>query len=273
MAFVAKILSTFGFSGPTGNKPDAPQDLVASKVGDTYFTVSWGLSAGATRFLVYLGGTPVGYTTKTTMQFTRKLAGQVYSVTVSGINNFGEGPQSTPLLVGTNAATSKGLKTPVRIPRSKLRQYTDGFVTNADEQEMIADGAKTWVDGLTATLYHWKLDLVNSVKDELFDEWSTQIYGDPLAVKGRIDVTPSEDLMAIIGTGRNFDGVITVHKLPFETREIAPTDLFSFKGQFYKLSAISSNELFREQETFLYFTAFKRNTPELDAGVNQSVLT
>ena len=275
MSFSSRVLGMFGFIGSSSAAilPGIPQDLKSTDISDTYFTVSWGLSTNASSFRVYLGGLPVDYTSKQSMRFTRKVPGQTYSVSVAGVNIYGEGPLSAALLVTTNTAMSKGLRTPVRIPRSKLRQYTDGFVTQGDEQEMIQDGAKTWMDGLTATLYHWKLDLVNSVKDELFDEWSVQIYGDPLAVKGRIDITPSEDLMKIIGTGRNFDGIITVPRLAFETREIATTDLFSYKGQFYKLSAISANELFREQETFLYFTAFKRNTPELDAGINQSILT
>lgn len=157
--------------------------------------------------------------------------------------------------------------------RSPLSEYRHNFVTARDEQEVIKDTAGVWQDGLTADVTHWKIDKALSRRHATFDEWTLAIYGDPLTTKGRIDVSPSEDLMHIIGTGRNFDGILTIHRALLESRVFDDADLFSCKGQFYSISAITPDNLFKEWETFLVFTIFKRNTPELAAGVNQNILT
>jgi len=164
------------------------------------------------------------------------------------------------------------LKSEIKMDRSPLREYTRDYVDEKDEQEYIKDGQNLWEYGLTATITHWKLDLNASVRHDVFDEWITEIFGDPFTVKGRLDTSPSEDLMKEIGTARDIDGILTVHKADFDDREIAVTDLFSFKGVFYKISYVNTDNLFREHNLFLQFGVYKRNTPEFDAGVNQAII-
>lgn len=156
--------------------------------------------------------------------------------------------------------------------RSPLSEYRHNFVTHMDEQEMIKDSAGVWEDGLTADVIHWKINRDLSLRHATFDEWTLAIYGDPVTFKGRIDTTPSEDLMHIIGTGRNFDGILTMHRALLENRVFDDADMFSYKGQFYGISSITPDNLFKEWETFLVFMLFKRNTPELEAGINQNIL-
>jgi len=160
----------------------------------------------------------------------------------------------------------------MRLPRSPLSQYNEDFVTDQDEEDYIEDGSKLWLDGLTSTIYHWKLDRVNSVRHPILDEWTTEIYGDPFSTKGRLEATPSEDIMKIIGTGRDFDGILTVHKALLDSRQIDVDDLFSYKDQFYKINYIDADNLFKEHNLFLLFGVYKRNTPELEVGVNTDIL-
>jgi len=156
--------------------------------------------------------------------------------------------------------------------RSPLSEYRHNFVTDRDEQEVIKDSAGVWQDGLTADITHWQINRSLSQRHAVFDEWTMAIYGDPFVVKGRIDITPSEDLMHVIGTGRNFDGILTVHRALLDNRTLDVADMFSCKGQFYGVSYITPDNLFKEWETFLVFGLYKRNTPELEGGVNMPVV-
>ena len=156
--------------------------------------------------------------------------------------------------------------------RSPLKEYSGEYFTHADEQENLKDTLDVWNEGLTTNITHWKIDEALSKRHPVFSEWSLAIYNDPFQFKGRIDTAVSEDLMKVIGTARNFDAILTVHKAAFDSRNLKDSDMFSYKGTWFGISSITTGSLFKEYDTMLIIMLFKRNTPELAPGVNQPII-